>query len=290
MRTLLTGASGHLGAFLLEEARRLSLDVVAWTGRTHGTHAGYPLVPVDLGDAAKTEAAFAATRPEAVLHAAALSAIADCHRRPELAHRLNVQATQRLVDLAAATGARLLYISTDLVFDGARGNYREADEPRPLSIYAKTKREGEKAVLQQPRNLAVRVGWLVGPKRLGAPRFFDDVVSKVNAGRRVSLFTDEWRSPLGLPNAAAALWDLLRCDAKGILHLGGPDRLSRYDMGLKLARHLGANAKVIEPARQADLAAPEPRPSDVSLDSTKWRTMRPGLPWTTFEETLQEVL
>src|SRR3954469_18961003 len=103
MRWLITGASGQLGAYLLHYLRAPGASVVAWTGTTTGDFYGVPLTPVDLADPA---AAFAAARPDIVVHAAALARIADCHRDPARARRVNVDATARLAELAAAAGAR----------------------------------------------------------------------------------------------------------------------------------------------------------------------------------------
>ena len=287
MRILLTGASGHLGAFLLLEARRLGLDLACWTGVTTQRFAGFDLTPLDLTDPARTEAEFHRVAPDLVLHTAAVSALADCVARPELAHAVNVEATRRLVELTAASGARLLYTSTDLVFDGRTGDYREDDPPNPLSVYARTKLAAEAIVLSHPRNLVVRLGWLAGPKLIGKPRFFDEIVQKLLSGQQVQLFKDEWRSPLGLPTAADALWNLALGPASGLLHLGGPERLSRYEMGLRMAAHLGVDATLVEPASQAELKTPEPRPSDVSLNSAKWRQLCPKQRWETFDATLE---
>lgn len=289
-RILLTGASGHLGAFLLKEARRRDLNLTAWTGRSGGEFAGFPLSPINLTDADAVASAFTQARPEVVLHAAALSAIADCHRDPELARRINTEATEQLATQARTAGARFIYISTDLVFDGSQGRYKEGDPPRPLSVYAHTKLTGEAAVRELERGLVVRVAWLAGPKLLGAPRFFDDLVRKLRAGEPVTLFEDEFRSPLGLPTAAAALWDLALSDVAGLLHLGGPERLSRFEMGLQLARYLRVSESLVRPMRQAELPAPEPRPADVSLNSSRWRGLFPQGRWATYAETLGEVL
>src|SRR5947209_20516233 len=111
MRWLLTGASGQLGAYVLRRLRAAGEPVVAWTHTTRGDLFSTPLVPVDLAD---PTAAFAAARPDVVLHAAALARVGDCHRNPELARRVNTDATSRLAELAAAAGARFVFVSTDL--------------------------------------------------------------------------------------------------------------------------------------------------------------------------------
>ncbi len=278
MRLLVTGAGGQLGAYLMREltGRR---DVVAWHGSPD----------VDLADRDATAAAFAAARPDLVIHCAALSSFARCHREPALAEAINVGGTRLLAELAAAARARLLFVSTDLVFSGERGGYVEQDAPAPLSVYGRTKALAEEAVRACPGGLVVRVSLLFGPSFVGRPSFFDEQLAALRERRPCTLFTDEWRTPLSLPTAARALVALAESDAVGVLHLGGPERMSRLEMGQRLAAVVGADASSLVSKRRGEVAAPEPRPRDTSLDSSRWRRLFPRLPWPTFEEALREM-
>src|SRR5207245_6393078 len=107
---------------------------------------------------------------------------------------------------------------------------------------------------------------LFRPTLTGRPSFFDQMLGGLRKRRVVPLFTDEWRTPLGLCVAAQALLDLVTSDFTGLLHLGGPERLSRYDMGRRLATHLGLDPAVLQATERATTATPEPRPRAVSLD------------------------
>src|SRR5881394_3672715 len=129
---LLTGATGHLGAYVVRAAQDAGRALTAWSGTTGGDLFGMPVRPVELTDVAAVRAAFTAARPDVVLHAAAMANVAHCHARPDEARRVNVGATRTLVDLCAAAGARLVQVSTDLVFDGEAAPYREEDAPQPL--------------------------------------------------------------------------------------------------------------------------------------------------------------
>jgi dTDP-4-dehydrorhamnose reductase len=289
MRILLTGASGQLGNYLLRELRHHDLAVVAWSGSRADVRFGYAVQPVDLARPAAVETAFQAARPTLVIHTAALARVDACYRRPRRARHINTQGAALLAQLADRAGARLLHVSTDLVFDGERGNYREEDAPHPLSVYARTKAEAETAVLASPRAVVVRVGPLFGPSLAARPAFFSEQVAALRQGRPLPLFEDEWRSPLGLTVAARALLAVARSDVTGLLHLGGPERLSRLEMGHRLARFLGCDPSVIVPTTHAQMPAPEPRPHDTSLDSSRWRGLFPGQPWPTWEEALREM-
>ncbi len=278
-RLLLTGAGGQLGAYLLRHLRGLGADVVAWDGTRD----------VDLADADAVTRAFCAARPHIVLHAAALARLADCQRQPERAFRVNAAGTALLAEACARAGARLVFVSTDLVFDGQSAPYAETAPPAPLSVYARTKVAAERAVLAHPHHAIARVGLLFGPALNGKPSFFDEQIAALRAGRPLALFEDEWRTPLDLATAAHALTELALSDFAGLVHVGGPDRLSRLEMGQKLARFLGADPGAIVAGKRADAPASEPRPRDTSLDSGRYRARFPHLPWPSFAEALRAI-
>jgi dTDP-4-dehydrorhamnose reductase len=287
MRLLVTGASGQLGGYLLRELRDAGAAVTAWSGSRRGELFGVPLYPVDLADADAVAAAFREARPDAVIHAGAWARVADCHRDPGRASRVNTAGSRTLAELAAGAGARLLFVSTDMVFDGERAPYREGDPPTPLSVYGRTKADAEAAVLAAPRAAVARASLLFGPTLVGRPSFFDEQAAALRAGTPLTLFADEWRTPLDLATAARALTALARSDFTGLLHVGGPERLSRLEMGRRLARSLGVPGANIIPSGRADAPAAEPRPRDVSLDSSRWRGRFPGQPSPTWEEALR---
>jgi dTDP-4-dehydrorhamnose reductase len=288
MRILVTGASGNLGAYLLRELASAGAHVSAWSGVRSGALFGIPLQPVALTDRDAVARAFRAARPEIVLHAAALASMAECAREPQRAEAINAGGTALLAELAAEAGARLLYISTDLVFDGEKGDYHEDDAPAPLSVYGRTKQTAEQTVRGAARAVIARLSLLFGPSVAGRPAFFDDQLRRLRAGESLVCFADEWRTPLGLRTAARALVALAGSDYEGLLHLGGPERLSRLEMAERLAAYLGADPGLLIAASRA-AAAGEPRPRDTSLNSSRWRGLFPEVPWPGFEEALREM-
>jgi dTDP-4-dehydrorhamnose reductase len=288
MRLLITGAGGLLGAYLLRETANRD-DIVAWGGPRGGERFGISLRPIDLTDATEVADAFRSDRPDVILHAAALARVADCWREPERARLVNTAGTQTLARLAAGAGVRLVHVSTDLVFDGENAPYHEGDAATPVSVYGGTKRAAEEATLSVPRSAVVRVSLLYGPSLHGRPSFFDEQVSALRAGRPVTLFRDEWRTPLDLVTAARALVAIAESDFSGMLHVGGSDRLSRLEMGLRLAAILGVDPSPITATDRAAAPAPEPRPRDVALDSSRWRAAFPSVPWPAGEEALRQL-
>ncbi|HEY7152815.1 MAG TPA: SDR family oxidoreductase [Gemmataceae bacterium] len=290
MRLLLTGASGQLGGYLLRECRAWGGDVVAWSGHRRGELFGYPLRPVDLADTDAVATAFSEARPDVVVHGGALATVSACQREPARAEQINAHGSAVLAELAQRAKVRLLHISTDMVFDGERGGYREDDEVRPLSVYGRTKAAGERAVLAGPRNLVVRVSLLFGPTLIGRPSFFDEQVSALREGRPIPLFHDEWRTPLSLLVAARGLLALAASDAVGLIHLGGPQRLSRLEMGQRLAAFLHHDPAPIVSASRLSAPTAEPRPRDLSLDSSRWRCLAPEQSWPEWNDAHSELM
>ncbi|MFT3878930.1 MAG: SDR family oxidoreductase [Gemmatales bacterium] len=291
MRILITGASGHLGRRLVKEACQAGHKVWAWTSPRDNAAPPSDLsatfASVEMTNPLQVAEAYSQIRPMAVIHAAALANVAECYRDPIRAYRVNAEATRQLAGLCVADIARLIYVSTDLVFDGTQGNYQEDDTPRPLSQYGKSKLDGERAVIHHPGLLVARVSWLIGT---GTPRrahFLDQQIATLRQGQPLQLFRDEWRSPLGMDAAAQALLALAASDVSGVLHLGGPERLSRYEMGCILAKRLGTNPNLVQSIEQSEMKTPEPRPSDVSFNSTRWRQLMPNSAWPTFEEAVK---
>jgi dTDP-4-dehydrorhamnose reductase len=289
MRWLVTGASGLLGGYLLRELRAASETVVAWSGSHRTEVLGEPLTRVDLTDPA-IDATFRIARADVVVHAAAIARVDECRRDPDRARRVNVDASRRLAEIAAERGARFVFVSTDLVFDGRHGAYREADAPNPLTVYGQTKADAEAAVLAHPNTAVARLGLLFGPCLTDRTSFFDRMVDALRHNRPVPLFADEWRTPLDLPTAAAALIALARSDVTGLLHVGGPERLSRLEMGRQLAEVLGVTGDSIVVSNRDDVPGGEPRPADTSLDSSRWRRLFPMLPWPAYRAALAGML
>jgi dTDP-4-dehydrorhamnose reductase len=284
MRVVLTGSSGQLGAYLLERLVEARHEVSAWSGRDSGVRAGIELSPVDLTDPYATERALDEADPELIIHAAAMSSAEDVRRDVARARAVNVDATARIAEWCTRRGCRMIFTSTDLVFAGTRSWYREDDPAEPVVAYGRTKREAEPAVLAVPRGLVARISLLYGPSRCGRPSYYDRTIDGLCKGVPQVLFDDEFRTPLDLASAAAALVALAESDVRGLIHVGGRERVSRYDLIRRVALALGLDSGLVHANRQADAALPEPRPADVSLDSERLAAHVPGLVRPTIEE------
>ncbi len=256
MRILITGASGLLGLNLaLETAGQ---HEVYGTAKDHPLKTNaFTLLRCDLLERGAVERVLDQVQPDWVIHCAALANVDACEADPVLARKSNTILPAELATHVARGGARLVHISTDAVFDGSRGDYGEEDEPNPLSVYARTKLEGERAVARaNPQAIIARVnlfGWSVSGQRSLGEFFFNNL----SAGRRVLGFTDVYFCPLLANDLAHILLKMLEQGLSGLYHVVSRECLSKYDFGVRLAQKFGLDASLITPAsvREGGLAA-----------------------------------
>lgn len=269
MKILVTGASGKLGHYLM---RRQGVEGCSRSGAGHHR---FDLTDSDL------ETRLEGIAPEVVLHCAALSAISDCLSRPEQADLINHQATARLAEWCSRRAVRLVYVSTDMVFDGESAPYDENSAASPLSEYGRSKLRGEQSVLEHG-HLVARVALLVGPALGAGQSYYDQLVTNLRAGRPVSLFQDEWRGMISYEDAAEALLRLAGGSGKGLVHVAG-SRLSRLEMGRLVATALGS-PELVSAGWRSDYPSPEPRPRDLTMVSRRRDELLPGWRPRTVEE------
>jgi dTDP-4-dehydrorhamnose reductase len=270
-RWIVTGASGQLGGHVL---RTLDLGeetaaVLAMAGRGD-VWGNNPVVKrVDLADGGALARTVDEFRPTHVLHVGAMTSVADASERPAEAVRVNVTATERIVEVAERVGARVVFTSTDMVFDGESAPYREDDEPQPVSQYGRTKAMAEAVARQYDRGLVVRLPLMYGFACTDRATTFGNQIAALRSGKPLRLFTDEFRTPVWLADAARALVMLARSDVTGVMHVAGPERLSRYEMVARFARLVGIDEPRLVAASRLEMAGAEPRPADLSLDGSR---------------------
>jgi dTDP-4-dehydrorhamnose reductase len=288
---LVTGAGGALGSVLMRElvrGARASSGVVSPHGPVPFSGQVWS---ADLGDPRTFRERVLASTPKVIVHLAAVADPRAAYRDPEYARKLNVESTTVLLACAEKLGARFLFASTDLVFDGEEAPYDEDATPEPHSIYGRTKLEAECHVLTYRRGVVLRFPLMYGlPEVARNPTFFETLLDRLRAGQPVSVFTDEVRTPLWLDDAARACVRVADSDLRGVVHVGGPERLSRYEMGERIAAAIGAPASLLQRASNRDLAGPELRARDVSLDSSRYRALFTEDPGRSMHEALPVLL
>lgn len=268
MRILVTGASGLLGLNLaLEAARQHQVFGVV---HEHGLQTdAFSVLQADLLAPGAVERLLEETRPDWVIHCAALARVDACESDPDRARQLNSELPGKLAHHVARGGARLVHISTDAVFDGQHGGYTEEDEPNPLSIYARTKLDGERRVAAaDPQAVIARVnlfGWSLSGERSLAEFFFYNL----QAGKPLKGFTDVYFCPLLVNDMAPLLLEILEKQLGGLYHLVSSECLSKYEFGVRLARRFGLDETLIEPASVAQGGLKAARSPRLTLRSDK---------------------
>ncbi len=252
---LITGASGLLGNYLTRIAGRMASTVLT---PTHGE--------LDLTDAKSVSGFFQQKKPTMVFHCAAMSKTPACEANPGLARKTNVEATALLAELSS--DIPFIFCSTDLVFDGQKGHYVEADSPNPLSVYAQTKVAAEQIVLKNPRHTVVRLSLNYGHSLTGNRSFNEDMCAALKAGKTCKLFVDEFRCPMAAEITAKAMVELVEKRAGGLFHLAGAERLSRWEIGELLIHRNPEYRPLLEKASLKEYRG-APRSPDTSLNSGK---------------------
>jgi dTDP-4-dehydrorhamnose reductase len=254
----ITGANGLIGSYLVQTAPRYAPQ---WTVRALTRD------QLDLLDFPAIRRLFLEDRPSIVIHCAALAVVAEVQKDPVFAYRMNVEVTRFLAELAA--DIPFIFFSTDLVFDGRKGNYRETDLPNPLQHYGETKLAAEQIILINPRHLVIRTSLNAGVSRSGQRAFNEQLRHALQrAGQGMKLFTDEFRCPIPAIETARAVWDLAQKNVVGLYHVAGAKKLSRWDIGRLLVQRWPELQSKIESGRATDFPGP-PRALDTSLDISK---------------------
>jgi dTDP-4-dehydrorhamnose reductase len=246
MRILITGASGLLGLNLALEAAK-DHDVVG-TVKDHLINTdAFTVLHTDLLAPGAVEEVLNESQPDWIIHCAALADVDACEIDPLQAQQLNSELPRKLATYVGRGGARLLHVSTDAVFDGRRGNYTERDTPNPLSVYARTKLAGERAVADtNPDAIIARVnlfGWSLSGTRSLAEFFFNNLVD----GNRVFGFTDVYFCPLLVNDLAQIFLKMLGGGLRGLYHVLSRECVSKYEFGAAIAQRFGFDQGLITP-------------------------------------------
>jgi dTDP-4-dehydrorhamnose reductase len=281
---LITGAQGFLGAnlghFLKGRANRIG--VARGEARSFQYN---EFISLDLSRLDGIHDAVRLARPEVIVHAAALSSHEACESDPELAQRMNTEATERLAQAAEEVGARFILISTDAVFDGQRGNYRESDAVNPFSVYGQTKLEGEQRAADATNALILRTNFF-GWSPTGSRSILEFFVNELSAGNQVSGFTDFSVTSMYAQHLAQAIWELAHTDATGIVNVASRDSLSKYEFGTKVADRFNLPSGLITPVASDPNAIPA-RSRDLSLNTERLASIL-GSPAPSQEEGIQQ--
>ncbi|MEM2897416.1 MAG: dTDP-4-dehydrorhamnose reductase [Candidatus Bathyarchaeia archaeon] len=269
MKILVTGASGLLGSKVVEIALKKGNDV--YSGYlTHNPSIGNS-IRLDISNRETVLRVVKEKKPDAIIHCAALTDVDKCEINKELAMKINVDGARFMAEAAKKINAYLTFISTDYVFDGLKGFYKEDDEPCPMNFYGCSKLLGEKAVEEIAKEyLIARASVIYGAKPAsGKTNFALWLINALRGGQEVKVLTDQYVSPTLNTNLAEMLLEACERRLTGIYHLAGADRVSRYEFAIKFAETLGMNKGLIKKAEMSEISWVAKRPKDSSLNVSK---------------------
>lgn len=268
-KIMITGAGGQLGSYLIDELKN-KFEVFA-VGHTKPVVEDVQSTAADIRNSEQMEKLLAACNPDLLIHTAALSRTAPELYEPRDLFAVNVKATEQLALLCKKYHTKLIYTSTDLVYAGYRGTMlRETAKTVPATLYAETKLMGELKIERVFDNyIILRTALLIGKPPEGRSNFFDTMVNNLINEKPVKLFTDQFRSPLSFREASRIIAGIAGLqEVRGIINLGGSEKLSRLELGEKFCRIANLDPSLIQPVAMIDVAGVVPV-EDVSMNIEK---------------------
>jgi len=269
LNLLVTGASGLLGSKIVEIAVTRGCEVYSAYNEHHPL-LGKP-VKLDITDQVSVRRVINELKPEVIIHAAAMTNVDKCELEKDLALKINYEGTANIARATKSVGAFLIYISTDYVFKGDKGFYKECDVTDPINFYGYSKLKGEEAVKEILDEYCIaRTSVLYGSKPArGKVNFVLWLIDKLRKGESVKIVSDQFISPTFNTNLAEMLLEVADRKLTGIYHLAGASRVSRLDLAFELAEVFNLNKSLVHPAKMGDMNWVAKRPRDSSLDVSK---------------------
>ena len=281
MRVLVTGSSGMLGHALCAQTAPPDIEL------QRADIVGAPL-HLDITDASSVRTVVRSAHPDVIIHCAAFTNVDAAESQSDLAFRVNALGPELVAREAEAVSAAVCYISTDFVFDGAKGApYHEYDETHPLGVYAASKLAGEHAVARQcTRHWIVRTAWLYGEKGRNFPA---TILGAARQGKPLRVVADQMGSPTYTRDLAQTLWDIVRRCGYGTYHAVNSGVASWYDLACRTLHYAGMHDVPVEPIPSREWPSPARRPSFTPLISL--RGSSEGLePMRSWETALQDFI
>lgn len=295
MKILITGANGLLGQHLLKLLLDTTAHDIIATGKGEPRYviqdSRLHYYALDITDGMAVDLLFEKLQPDVIIHCAALTQADECELNPIKAWEINVTATRFIVDTAKKINAFLIFISTDFVFDGMSGPYKEDDVLNPVSYYGSTKVAAEKAVAESGLQYAiVRTCLLYGNILFGTrSNVVSWVKENLELGKKIKVVSDQWRTPTYIEDLAKGILLIVEKKAIGLFHISGKDFLSPYDMAMATADYLHLDKSLIEKVDASIFTQPAKRPAKTGFIIDKAK-LELGYSPLSFREGLQKML
>ena len=262
---LVTGASGLLGANLARHYAKVS-KCHGWYGSNPVNIAGVESQQIDITDHDAVTSAIALIQPDTIIHCAAATNVEWCEKNPELAKKINEDATGFLAKASADIGAKFVFTSTDSVFNGKAGNYSESAIPDPLNSYASGKVRTEDRVTETNPDAIIIRSYFYGHSPSGSRSLLEWVLVRAQAGDEVPGFTDSYFSPISVNDFATVLDAAIAKNHSNLLHLGSSDRISKYEFARLVMEAYDYDLSLLKEITVDDAGLKADRPRDTSLN------------------------
>lgn len=272
MNILITGATGLLGRYLISTKKASDKIIGLYFGSYAIPDTGDAVyISTDIQHKRMLEAVFNRHNIDAVIHAAGIANVDFCETQYEIAYLSNVVGTQNVIDLCSRDGARLVFISSNAVFDGENAPYKETDRPNPITRYGEMKLECEEKVARSLEDYLIArpilmYGWNEAHER---GNLVTHLLESLPAGKEAHMVNDVFENPLYARQCAEMIWALMANNMRGIYHLGGMDTVSRYEYALAAADIFNLNKDLIKPVDSSFFPHLARRPKNTSYDTWK---------------------
>jgi len=264
-KILVTGSNGLLGQKLVNKLNeRPGIDLIA-TGRgdnQNSTLEGYTYIDLDLIHSPKLETCIRDLKPDVIIHSAAMTNVDACEQNPELCHKVNVESTAVISKICQELNIFMIFVSTDFIFDGTEGPYREEDKPNPLSVYGHSKLEAEKIVQASSHPWAIirtvlLYGFVPGMSRTNIVLW---VKKSLEEGKNIRVVNDQVRSPTLAEDLADGIISVLMREKQGVFHISGAEQMRIIDIAREVADYWKLDTTLIEETTSDVIAQPAKRP------------------------------
>lgn len=273
MKILLTGGTGLLGTSLIKSIDSKKNTLIATYVNNKPASNAVNFVKMDLSNQTEIRKTINSLNPELIIHAAAATNMEWCEENTSSAFKINSEATKIISEEAKKLGAKVVYISTDFVFDGERGNYNEEDKPNPLNTYGESKLRGEEAVLKAKSGLVIRSNMYGIDPFPEKQSFTPFIINNLKAGKEIMTADDQICSQIFAEQLSKFIMELAEKGEQGLFHITTKDSASRYEFAMQVCDVFGLDKNLVKKVKLADLVSmfkwKAKRPCDTSLDVTK---------------------
>ena len=261
-KILITGSTGQLGNSL-GKVFKSRYDLVSTSRTKPNKNTNHFL---DITNSLLVKDMVSAISPDIIINLAALTNVDLCESNPDLAHAINFQGVKNLVNVFKGP---IIHLSTDYVFDGKLGQYKENDITNPINVYGVTKYKAEKILLEKSKeSLVIRTNVLYDYQSKAKSSFLNWVVDSLKRGEKIKVVDDQFNNPTWTDSISVVIDRAIKADLNGLIHWGDFDWISRYDFANKIADKFSLQSNLIEPIKTEELNQVAPRPLNGGLDTT----------------------